>query len=133
LVSSQSNILDKNNWVIRFSVPNLSSLKGDNVCLTIGIASFYIGYVHTDYALSIYLNGNSIGKLNISSQTTESCLVRVGIEGVYQQFNNNVGLKLLQSTNNIITLNSSATTTNPAEYMPNAGIMYDFVLLEGLQ
>jgi len=108
-------------------------LKGENVCLTIGVASFYVGYVHTDYALNIYVNGNSIAKLSITSQKTESCLVRVGIEGVYQQFNDNFSLKFLQSTNNIISLNTSATTTTPAQYMPNAGILYDFILLEGLQ
>jgi len=42
-------------------------------------------------------------------------------------------VSLLKSTGNVLTLNSSATTTTPAQYMPNAGIMYDFVLLEGLQ
>jgi len=129
LISMTANAVDKNTWTVQFDVSNLNSLQGTNTCLTIGTASNYAGEVHADYGLNITINGNSIGRL---TQSSESALVRVGIEGVYGQYTYNVPKTALKTTGNIMTLLLQATTTTPQQYMPNAGLMYDFLILEGM-
>jgi len=129
LVSTTAGAVDKNTWTVNFNVSSLSSLQGTNACLTIGTASNYAGEVHNDYGLNITINGNAIGRL---TQSSESALVRVGIEGVYSLYSYPVRLTDLKATSNVMTLLLQATISTPQQYMPNAGLMYDFLLLEGM-
>jgi len=129
LVSTTAGAADKATWTVNFNVSSLSSLQGSNACLTIGVASNYAGEVHADYGLNISINGSSVGRL---TQSSESALVRVGIEGVYNSYSYAVRLTDLKATSNVMTLLLSATTSTPQQYMPNAGLMYDFLILEGL-
>jgi len=132
LISTTSQTFDQTLWSIDFDLPQLSSIQG-NLCLTLGFASLYFGTVHSDYKLQVSMNNQNVINYTISSSIAESTLVRVGIEGVYRQISYSLSTSDFKTTANVMKLNLSATTTTPDKYIANAGVMYDFILLEGVE